>query len=112
MYPLIFVLSSIVAYTGIAYFAQLTGGSVATAWQAVGKSLQPFPVIVLVAANVFFALAIYAAFQFTRFAIPATIAMGALTSFGFSVVFLGAQVTIAKLIGVALVVAGIMMLGI
>ena len=107
----LFVVVAIVAYIGIAVFAQLTGGSSTSAWQAFFSAVRPIPLAVLIVANMFFALAVYYGFLATRFAIPVTIAVGAITSFVYSVVMLGAQISLTKILGILLAIGGIVLMG-
>ena len=106
----LFVLSAIVAYTGISYFGQLSGEVKGGALAAFFSTVRPLPLLVVTLANMFFGLALYYGFSITRYAIPATISIGVITSFVYSVLFLGASVTVTKLVGVALVILGIVAL--
>jgi multidrug transporter EmrE-like cation transporter len=108
---LLFFCSTVVAYIGIALFAQLSGGSVNSPGQAFFSAVRPIPPIVMVVANMFFALAIYYGFLATRFAIPIAIAIGALTSFVYSVVVLGAEASAVKISGLVIAIGGIVLLG-
>lgn len=107
----LFVVVTIVAYVGISLFAQLSGGSSTNAWQAFFSAVRPLPLVVMVVANMFFALAIYFGFAVTRYSIPIAIALGAVTSFMYSILVLGAQLSALKGLGVMLAVAGIILLG-
>jgi hypothetical protein len=106
----LFIVTVVVAYIGISWFAQLTGGSSHTAWSTFFSALRPLPLLVMIVANMFFGLGIYFGLGITRFAIPATIAMGVVTSFVYSVVMLGAQVTLTKIVGAIVVILGVAML--
>jgi hypothetical protein len=106
----LFVVLMIVGYTGISWFAQLSGGTSQSAFDAFLSAVRPFPLLVVTVANMFFALGIYYGFSVTRFAIPAAISIGVLTSFVYSVVVLGAQVTLTKVAGVAIVILGVAVL--
>jgi len=105
-----FVAAAVVAYLGISWFAQLSGGSSTSALSAFFSTIKPIPLLIVTAANMFFGLALFYGFGLTRFAVPATIAIGVLTSFVYSIVFLGAEVTAVKLAGVLIVIVGIIVL--
>lgn len=107
---LYFVILMVVGYAGISWFAQLSGGSSHSALDAFFSAVRPIPLLVVTIANMFFALGMYYGFTVTRFAIPAAISIGAVTSFVFSVVFLGAQVTLTKILGIAVVLGGVILL--
>src|SRR3990167_1172569 len=104
---LLFVPLTVVACIGIAWFAQLSGGSSTTPTQAFFSAIRPFPLLVVTVANMFFALAAYYGFTATRFAIPVMISIGAVTAFVYSIVFLGAQLTALKVLGIAIAVSGV-----
>jgi uncharacterized membrane protein len=98
---------TILSYCGIAWFAQLSGGASTNSWQAFLSALRPLPLAVMVIANMFFALAVYKGFLLTKHAVPMMISVGVLTAFAYSILFLGAELTLVKTLGVALVIAGI-----
>ena len=104
---MLFVPLTIVAYIGIAWFAQLSGGSSSTSLQAFLSAIRPFPLLVVTVANMFFALGAYYGFASTRFAIPVMISIGAVTAFVYSVVFLGAQLTALKVFGIIVALSGV-----
>jgi hypothetical protein len=106
---LLFVVSIIVAYIGISIFSQLSGAS-QTALSAFLSPVRPWPFLAMLVGNMFFGLGLYYGFGLTRFAIPAAIAMGVVTSFVYSVAILGAKVTLVKLAGAAIVILGVAML--
>lgn len=103
----IFFFITVIAYCGIAWFAQLSGGASTSAWQAFFSAIRPIPLIVVTVANMFFAIAAYKGFLLTKHAIPLIISTGALTAFVYSIVFLGAEVTFLKVAGMVLIIAGI-----
>ena len=96
-----------VAYLGISWFAQLSGGSSTSATQAFFSAIRPIPLLIITVANMCFAVAAYYGFMVTRFAIPAMIATGAVTGFFYSVLFLGAKITALKILGILLAISGI-----
>lgn len=106
----LFILVVIIAYSGISWFAQLSGGASVSAIGAFLSTLRPLPLIIVTVANMFFGLGLYYGFGVTRFAIPVAVSIGVITSFAFSVLILGAQVTLVKLGGVALVICGVILL--
>lgn len=107
----LFVVVTIVAYVGISLFAQLSGGSSTNAWQAFFSAVRPLPLAVMVVANMFYALGVYYGFLSTRFAIPITLVIGAITSFAYSALVLGAAITPIKVLGVILAIGGAILLG-
>ena len=107
----VFVISAVAAYVGISLFAQLSGGQSASSWDAFLSPIGLIPLVVMVVANMFFALAIYRGFLVSRYAIPMCIAIGAITSFAYSVIFLGAEISSVKMVGVAVTIVGIILLG-
>jgi hypothetical protein len=104
---LLFIPLTIIAYFGIAWFAQLSGGSASSPLSAALSAIKPFPLLVITLANMVFAVAAFYGFSVTRFAIPAMISLGAISGFLYSVFFLGVEVTLAKVAGIGLAVLGI-----
>ena len=107
---LLFFGFGVTAYIGISIFAQLTGGQGSTLLQVAINSIKPLSLLVLVVANVLFGMAVFMGFKNTQFAIPATIAIGVITSVCYSVFVLGGQLTMSKVGGIFLVLAGIYLL--
>lgn len=107
---LLFIASVVVAYIGISWFGQMTGASSTSPLSALLTAIRPIPIIIVVVSNAFFGLGLYYGFGITRFALPATIAMGVVTSFIYSVIILGAEVTLVKLAGAAVVILGVVIL--
>ena len=106
----LFFAITVAAYVGIAWFAQLSGGTSTNTWQAFFSAIRPLPFLVVTVANMFFALAAYKGLILTKHAIPIIISTGAITSFVYSLIFLGAKFTLLKLGGIGLVIAGIVLL--
>jgi hypothetical protein len=107
----LFCVTIFVAYIGISLFAQLSGASSTGALQAFLSTLRPIPLIVVTIANMFFGLGLYYGFSLTRFAIPIAISIGVMTSFVYSLIFLGAHVTAYKIGGLILILLGVVLLG-
>ncbi len=107
----LFFAVTVLAYIGISVFAQLSGGSSASVGQAFLSIFRPIPFAIIIFANMVFAIGVYYGLVLTRYAIPTMLAIGALTSFVYSLLFLGANVTATKIVGIVLVVAGIVLLG-
>lgn len=107
-----FLLAIVTAYLGISWFAQLTAEYGVTAWGAFLSAVRPLPLLIVTVANMFFGLGLYYGFGFTRFAIPAAISIGVVTSFVYSVFVLGAQVTSIKILGALMVILGVVILAI
>lgn len=108
---ILFFGTAIVTYIGISLFAQFSGGNSSSALQAFFSAIRPLPLAILIIANMFFALAIYYGFSITRYAVPIALAIGAMTSFLYSVVVLGTSVSALKVIGIIAIVTGIVLLG-
>ncbi len=112
MHWVLFVVTVILAYTGISWFAQLSGGSSQTAVSAFVSALHPMPLVIVTVANMFFGLGLYYGFGLTRYAIPIAISLGVITSFLYSVAILGATVTGTKIIGVLVIIIGVIILSV
>jgi multidrug transporter EmrE-like cation transporter len=107
----LFVLLGFVNYCIIALVGQLLSGTQATsAWLAFRGGFAPIPAILVIATNPIFGLALYYGFSVSRFAIPMILAIGACTSFVYSVAFLGATFTLTKLAGLMVICIGIALL--
>jgi uncharacterized membrane protein len=108
-----FVTFGIFSYTLISLFAQLVGDKPFTStYAAFIGGFAIIPALVLLASNPFYAVALYHGFAISRFAIPMLIAIGVITSFLYSLVFLGATFTFTKLAGLVVICAGIALLAI
>jgi len=105
-----FIGLSIVTYIGISLFGKLTGGESQTALQAALNGFRPLPLAIILMANTIFAVAIFYGLQVTSAAVTIVLSIGVVTSFIFSVAFLGVYVTSIKLLGVLLIIAGIYLL--
>lgn len=105
-----FVVLIVIAYTGISWFGQMTAEYGTTPLSSFFAAIRPIPLLVVTIANMFFGLGLYYGFGLTRFALPATIALGVITSFVFSIVILGAQVTLMKIAGLLVVIVGVVIL--
>lgn len=106
----IFFVFSFVTYLLIALFGHLTGGNPGSFWQAVVAVFKPIPLLIILISNLSFAMALWYGFKLTPYAIPASIAIGILASFAYSVVVLHAVVTPMKLFAIALILIGIYLL--
>lgn len=103
----LFAIFSVLAYTCISFFAQITGGGSATLLQAALSAVRPLPILILIVGNIFFSMAVFSGFGWTKFAVPAAIALGVVTSFVYSAVFLGGAVSLVRMLGVVFILAGI-----
>ena len=103
----LFGASAIVAYGFLSAFGQLGGGSGTSGFGAAMATFKPLPFVLLVLGNVAWSVAIYYGFQNTKFAIPAVIAVGVITSFLYSVLFLGSSATATKMFGVGVILLGV-----
>lgn len=106
----LFALFSVLAYICISVFAQMTGGTSTSLMQAALLALRPIPILILILGNVFFAMAVFSGFGWTRFSVPAAIAVGVVTAFVYSALFLGGTVTVTKVLGILLILLGIYLL--
>ncbi len=106
----LFAVFSVLAYVCISAFAHMTGGTSATLLQSALSALKPLPLLLLVIGNIFFSMAVFSGLGWTKFAVPAAIALGVITSFAYSALFLGGAVTVAKIAGIALILGGIYLL--
>lgn len=111
LHALIFVSLGIVCYTIISIVAQLLGAQPYTStWAAFVGGFALLPAVLIVITNPIYGVALYHGFHLSRFAIPMILVIGAITSFVYSVIFLGASVTLTKVLGLLLAVAGIVLL--
>ena len=106
----LFAFFSIATYVLISIYGQITGGNATPLYEAALSALRPLPLLLIVVGNVCFSMAIFSGLSWTRFAIPAALALGVITSFAYSALFLGGTVTVAKLVGVVLILGGIFLL--
>lgn len=106
----LFFVFGVIAYALISLFGQMTGGEGKTFLGVLLAAVKPLPLLMLIVGNIFFAMAIFTALKITPFAIPATIALGAIVAFFYSALFLGGTVTLLKVFGVVLILAGIFFL--
>lgn len=105
-----FGIVTVIAYCGIAFFAQMTGGSSTGAWQAFVAIFSPIPFFIILVANMLFSVGIYYGFTVTRYTIPIATAIGAVTTYIYSIVVLGASVSVLKMVGIVVIIAGIVLL--
>ena len=107
---LLFFVLSFITYTLFSWFGQLTGGGPGNLKEDVLSIFKPFPLLILLIGNAFFAGALSVGFSFSKDAIPMAIAVGVIASFTYSALFLGANVTWIRILGVAFVLVGIYLL--
>lgn len=107
---LIFLATTVVAYTFIATLGRLGGGEAETAWDSVKNLFTPLVFGVMVVGNLFFVVGVYYGFLVTENAIPIAVTLGVLTSFVYSIVTLGTTVTPPHLAGLGLIIIGIYLL--
>src|SRR6516162_457562 len=93
LYWVLFVATGILSYVLLSLFGQLTGGSVNSAISAFLAAFKPIPLVVLIIGNALWGMAIFFGLQNTKYAIPAVIALGIITSFFYSVIVLENTVT-------------------
>ncbi len=105
-----FIALATAGYIGIAIFNRLVGGDTISVFDAMKTALKPLPLTVMIVANVTLAGAVYFGFLATNSAVPVMLSLGVLVTFVYSVLTLGVAVTLAKLLGVALIIAGIYLL--
>lgn len=100
----------VLAYVGISLMGQLGSGPAESVWRAALNVYRPLTLMVMLVANGLWILAVYYGLRQTSVAIPALIALGVVVSFGYSVLFLGAEPTVLKAAGLTLILAGIYLL--
>jgi multidrug transporter EmrE-like cation transporter len=105
-----FVLISAVGYIGIAVFNRMVGAEAESLYDAVGRAVQPTALVIMIVANIFLGAGVYYGFMATSSAIPIMLSLGVVTTFVFSVMILGVSLTLTKVLGLMLVVAGIYLL--
>ncbi len=105
-----FIGLSIIGYIGISIFGRLVGPESTSFTNALISTFKPLPLGVVLVANALLGGALYFGFLTTQLAIPIAISVGVLTSFVFSVAFLGAQVTLIKIVGLLFIIIGIYLL--
>lgn len=88
----------------------LTGAGAHSGLGAALSLFKPAALAVLLVANLFWAAAFYYGLKETKDALPMLIAIGVITSFVYSVAFLGDEVTALHLLGLVLVLGGIYLL--
>ena len=106
----LFFVLSLITYTLVAWFGQLTGGSTGTFWQDVLSIFKPLPLLIILVSNAFFAAALSMGFKLSPYAVPMAIAIGVIASFIYSTIFLGGVVTWVKVVGVGAILVGIYLL--
>jgi hypothetical protein len=105
-----FFITTTIAYCGIAVFAQMTGGGSTGALQAFLAIFRPIPFFVILIANMLFSVGVYYGFTVTRYTIPIATAVGVVTTYLYSIIVLGASVSALKIIGIAAIIIGIVLL--
>lgn len=100
---------AIAGYVGIAIYNRAVG-SADSFLDAIYTAFQPVPFTVMVAANIILGVAVYYGFLATSSAIPVLISAGVIVTFAYSVVAAGVTMTFTKLLGIALIIAGIYLL--
>ena len=106
----LFFLLGISSFVVLSWMFQLTGGAGKSAIDSALKLFTPYAFGALIVGNLLQAAGLYYGFQSSSFAIPLLSSMGVITGFVFSAVVLGAPITLIKIGGVALIVAGIFLL--
>ncbi len=106
----LFLLLSFITYFLISVVGQLTGSGSGSLVHHALQVIKPLPLLLLVISNIFFAVALAVGFKFTQYAIPAAIAIGVISSFIYSAIFLGGFVTLLRIAGIFLILAGIYLL--
>jgi multidrug transporter EmrE-like cation transporter len=108
---ILFAAIGVVSYIGISYLGTLTRGLTAhSPWQAAGNLLTPKALLVILAANFLWAAALYYGLRETRLALPILFVLGDAVGFVWAVAFFGAEVTMVRIAGLVLVLAGVYLL--
>ena len=105
-----FTVSAVLAYVSLSLFGKLSGGSATSALGSVFATFKPTAFFFLIVGNVLWAVAVFFGLRGTPYALPATIAIGIITSFFFSVVVLGTSITIYRLLGIVVILLGVYLL--
>jgi multidrug transporter EmrE-like cation transporter len=104
---LLFAVTGVVAYVLLSLFGQLGGGSSNSAVGAFLAAFKPIPFVLLIIGNALWGVAVYFGLQNTKYAIPAVIALGIITSFLYSLIVFENPVTWWRLLDLGLVILGI-----
>ncbi|HEY6256411.1 MAG TPA: hypothetical protein VIY51_11535 [Xanthobacteraceae bacterium] len=107
---LLFLVLGVLAYAGLSLMGQLSGAHGTSALDTALRLFQPYAFAALIFGNALWAVALYFGLKETNTAIPTLIAVGVITSFAYSVLFLENEVTVQKIGGLVLVLAGIYLL--
>jgi hypothetical protein len=107
---LLFLLIGVLAYAALSLMGQLSSGDAKSALDAALRLFSPYALVALVIGNALWAIALYFGLKETNAAIPALIAVGVITSFVYSALLLGSEVTIQKIAGLAAILIGISLL--
>jgi hypothetical protein len=107
LYWLLFAATGIVSYVLLSLFGQLSGGSGNSAIGAFLAAFKPIPFVLLVIGNALWGVAVFFGLQNTKYALPAVIALGIITSFFYSVIVFENPITWWRLLGLGLVILGI-----
>lgn len=107
---ILFATISTLAYIAISLFGQLSGGSSPSALTTALSVFKPLTFITMVAGNVLWGVAVFYGLQNTTYAVTAAIALGAIVSFIYSAVILGAPITSFRILGIAVILVGIYLL--
>jgi hypothetical protein len=106
----LFAVTSVGAYVFISMFGEFGGEASSSAVGAALSTFKPLPLVFLLVGNVLWGVAVYFGERSTSEAIPAAIALGVVTSFVFSAIFLGSTVTWERSLGVAVILLGVYLL--
>lgn len=110
MHWIYFIGLAVAGYVCISIFAQLVGPSSTSFWSAVLSTFKPLPFGIVMLGNALLGGALYYGFLSTSAAVPIAIAIGVMTSFIYSVSFLGVGITSAKIAGIGFIIIGIYLL--
>jgi multidrug transporter EmrE-like cation transporter len=105
-----FSVLGVLAYVALSLTGQLTGGYGVSALDTALRLFRPYAFAALIVGNTLWVVASYFGFKETKTAIPTLVAVGVITSFAYSVAFLESEVTLQKIGGLLLVLAGICLL--
>jgi len=107
LYWFLFAATGIVSYVLLSLFGQLTGGSGNSAIGAFLAAFKPIPLVLLIIGNALWGVAVFFGLQNTKYAIPAVVSLGIITSFFYTVIVFENPVTWWRLLGLGLVILGI-----
>ncbi len=97
-------------YVCISTIGKVSGGASDTLVGSVRGIFQPHVLLLMLAANAFFAAALFYGFQATANALTIAVAVGVVSTFFYSVAFTGVTITTTNVIGLTFAIIGVFLL--